>query len=175
MSLDVDPRDADGAPDAELPPPPPAGWESMLASAGVAPPVRRWSRASMAVGAVAVAGSCLYLGLVDPNTSSAYPQCPLRLLTGWDCAGCGGLRATHALITGDLAGAADHNLLLVVAAPLLAYAVLRVVLERATGRRLPAIPWHPAATWFVVALVLVFSVVRNLAWGPFPYLYSDAL
>lgn len=148
----------------------------MVGAVGVVPPVvsTRWSRLAVVGGGLAIAGSCAYLALVDPNTSSAYPQCPLRLLTGWDCAGCGGLRATHALLTGDVVRAADHNLLLVIAAPFLLYALARVALERTTGRRLPAIPWHPAVTWVMVAVLLVFSVARNFAWGPMPYLFSDA-
>lgn len=124
-------------------------------------------------GAALVAGGCLYLALVDPNTSSAYPPCPLKVLTGLDCAGCGGLRATHALLTGDPVRAADHNLLAVALLPLLAYVVLRWALRR-TGRELPALRWHPAMTFVAVAVVVAYSVVRNLPWGPGPYLYSSA-
>lgn len=64
--------------------------------------------APLAVGALTVCAAA-YVGLVDPNEPGHYPLCPTKALTGLDCPGCGGLRATHALVTGDLVGALDHN------------------------------------------------------------------
>jgi hypothetical protein len=64
--------------------------------------------APLAVGALTVCATA-YVGLVDPNEPGHYPLCPTKALTGLDCPGCGGLRATHALVTGDLVGALDHN------------------------------------------------------------------
>ena len=55
-----------------------------------------------------------YIGVVDPNSPGHYPVCPLKALTGLDCPGCGGMRAVHSLVHGDLLGALDHNLLAVV-------------------------------------------------------------
>jgi hypothetical protein len=64
--------------------------------------------APLALGAVALCATA-YVGLVDPNEPGHYPLCPTKALSGLDCPGCGGLRATHALVTGDLVGALDHN------------------------------------------------------------------
>lgn len=64
--------------------------------------------APLAVGALALCATA-YVGLVDPNEPGHYPLCPTKALTGLDCPGCGGLRATHALVTGDVVGALDHN------------------------------------------------------------------
>ena len=64
--------------------------------------------APLAVGALTLCAAA-YVGLVDPNQPGHYPLCPTKALTGLDCPGCGGLRATHALVTGDLVGALDHN------------------------------------------------------------------
>lgn len=141
--------------------------------AGPPPPVARpaFSRPAAAFAALATASGCLYLALVDPNTSSSYPQCPLKILTGLDCAGCGGLRAGHSLLHGDLVAAADQNLLVVLTLPLIAYLAARTLLAR-RGRHLPLPGYHPA---FVVAAVVVtvgYSVVRNLAWGPGTWLQS---
>lgn len=55
----------------------------------------------------------LYIGAVDPNTPGHYFACPLKSLTGLDCPGCGGLRAVHSLVHGDIGGALNHNLLAV--------------------------------------------------------------
>jgi hypothetical protein len=68
--------------------------------------------APLAVGALTLC-SLAYVGLVDPNQPGHYPLCPTKALTGLDCPGCGGLRATHALVTGDVVGALDHNALVV--------------------------------------------------------------
>lgn len=71
-------------------------------------PRSRRLMAPLAVGAVTLCAAA-YVGLVDPNQPGHYPLCPTKALTGLDCPGCGGLRATHALVTGDLVGALDQN------------------------------------------------------------------
>jgi len=128
----------------------------------------RWQTAVFVAGGL---GACAYLAIVDPNMSSAYPQCPLRALTGLDCAGCGGLRATHALLTGDVVRAADQNLLLVLSLPLIAYGLLRLLADR-FGWNVPRVPWRPWMTVAAAVVVVGFSVVRNVAWGPGVYLNS---
>ncbi|EUA12005.1 hypothetical protein I546_2275 [Mycobacterium kansasii 732] len=60
------------------------------------------------------AGALGYIGLVDPHRGdSLYPQCPFKLLTGWNCPACGGLRMTHDLLHGDVAAAINDNVFLV--------------------------------------------------------------
>lgn len=108
---------------------------------------------------------------MDPSEGGVYPLCPLRALTGTDCALCGGLRATHALLNLDVERAAGHNLLVVVAAPLVAYAMVQWFLVP-WGVRLPKLPTRPWMVPALVVLLVVFSVVRNLPWGPGPWLYS---
>jgi len=52
-------------------------------------------------------GGLAYVGLADPhNPDFVFPACPFKLLTGWNCPACGGLRMTHDLLHGDLAAAA---------------------------------------------------------------------
>jgi len=67
-----------------------------------------WGEPALLVGAAAV--GCIYTLAVDPNHSSAYPQCPTHLLFGFDCPLCGATRAVHSLLRFDLGGAIDHNL-----------------------------------------------------------------
>src|SRR5262245_64795972 len=80
-----------------------------------------------------------YVAVVDPARGGLYPRCPSRLLLGLDCPFCGGLRGTHDLLHGDLAGALDHNLLL--PAYLVAAAVLGVcyLLLPLAGRGRPGV------------------------------------
>ena len=125
----------------------------------------------LGLAAIAAAG-CAYIALVNPNSSSAYPQCPLHAITGYDCPGCGLTRAVYALMHGDVARAIDHNLLVVVLLPLAILAFARWTASR-LGYRTPPLPkWRP---WMsVVAGVIVFSflIVRNLP--GFEYLRATA-
>jgi len=62
----------------------------------------------------------LFLFVVDPSSAAWYPQCPFHLITGLDCPGCGSSRGLHSLLHGELTLAADYNLLLLPAIPVLA-------------------------------------------------------
>lgn len=126
--------------------------------------------AGLALGAV---GSCLLVALVDPNDGGPYPTCPTRALLGLDCPACGTLRGVHALSRGQIATALDHNLLLVLAVPL-GLAVWWSWVRSALGRPAPArfVPRWAIAT--SVALVLAFTLLRNVGGGPWGWLDSTA-
>lgn len=125
----------------------------------------------LALAGIAAAG-CAYVALVDPNHSGAYPQCPLRALTGYDCPGCGLTRAVYALMHGDVARAIDHNVLVVVLLPLAIFAFVRWTLGR-LGYDPPALPrWRPWMGWAFGVAVFGFLIVRNLP--GFEYLRSGA-
>ncbi len=118
-----------------------------------------------------------YLALVDPNVPGRYPLCPTKLLTGLDCPGCGGLRAVHSIATGDLLGALDHNafVVLVVLPALVAVGVAWLVRSwREPSPRAdpaPALPstdapaarLTPTFVWALVAVMAVFTVMRNVS------------
>jgi hypothetical protein len=121
------------------------------------------------VGPLGVAGlgiaAAVALHVRDPHRAGAWGFCPFRVLTGWDCPGCGGLRAVNDLTHLDVASAASSHLLLVLAVPLLALGWLLWVRAAATGRALPRIRWTPLRTLVLLGVVLGFTVVRNTAWG----------
>jgi hypothetical protein len=122
-----------------------------------------------------VATGVAYTAWQDPNADGVFPQCPTRTLFGVDCPGCGGLRAVHALTRADLAGAADHNVLLLVVLPVVALLWLRWLL-RTLGVGVPRLPTVPRRAWVGLAtVVLAFTIVRNLG-SPalFEYLSSTA-
>ncbi len=113
-----------------------------------------------------------YLAAVDPNEPGHYPLCPTQALFGVDCPGCGIMRGTHDLITGDIGGALDHNILLVVFVPLAVVLWIRWLLRSWRGEQ-DAVTYEQFRrrnTIMVVTLVLVlaFGVVRNFV----PYLGS---
>lgn len=122
--------------------------------------------------AAVVAAGAVALHLRDPNTRGSWGYCPVSLVLGVDCPGCGSLRAVHALTNGDLVAAASSNLLLTLAVPV-ALVAWAVWLRRAwrpqpspeprpkTARRL-----SPALVGAVTGVVVVaFTVLRNLPAG----------
>ncbi|MEU1707265.1 DUF2752 domain-containing protein [Streptomyces sp. NPDC005706] len=140
----------------------------MNPDSGTAPrttPTTPWNRLAVPAGVLAaVAGAFAYVGTVDPNEPGHYPVCPLYGLTGLYCPGCGGLRSAHAFVHGDLLTALHDNAAGVAA--YLGFAVLWTVwVVRAVRGR--AVRFEPggALMWSVGALLLVFTVVRNLPFG----------
>ncbi|WP_306460711.1 DUF2752 domain-containing protein [Mycobacterium arosiense] len=105
---------------------------------------------------MALGGALSYVALADPHRpSSIYPPCPFRLLTGWNCPFCGGLRMTHDLLHGDLPAGIYDNVFLLVGIPLL---VVWALVRRARGRALSS----RAALLTVVVATIAWTVLRNL-------------
>ena len=125
----------------------------------------RW--ATLAGAAVAAA----YVGLVDPSRDGAYPVCPSRVLLGLDCPACGGLRGTHDLLHGHFVEALDHNLLLPGFLAVLGVA-LALWLRPLVGRPAGALVIPRWATAAVVAVVVAYTVLRNLPLAPLELLGS---
>ena len=107
-----------------------------------------------------LAGGLAYVGLADPHSpASVFPACPFKLLTGWNCPACGGLRMTHDLLHGDLAAAAVDNLFLLVGLPaLLAWVLVRWRTERPIFTK--------SAIAVIVVLAITWTVARNLPGFP---------
>ncbi|MFJ8532529.1 DUF2752 domain-containing protein [Streptomyces sp. NPDC093591] len=112
----------------------------------------------------AVAGAFAYVGTVDPNEPGHYPACPLLRFTGIYCPGCGGLRSAHAVVHGDFAAALQDNALAVVGYVLFAV-VWTVWVVRAVRGRPFSLVLSPVQLRAAGALLLVFTVVRNLPFG----------
>ena len=128
-----------------------------------APTRGRSIAAPLGVAAAAVGGSVL-LHVRDPRTST-YLLCPLHALTGLWCPGCGTTRALGDLAHGDIAAAASSNVVAVVLA-LVAVGVWTAWL-RARWTQIPLTLPHPnrPAVVALLALLTVFTVVRNTPWG----------
>ncbi|MDX3487132.1 MULTISPECIES: DUF2752 domain-containing protein [Streptomyces] len=136
------------------------GW-----AGGSGRPPGRVHRLATPIGILAaVAGAFAYVGSVDPNESGHYPVCPLLKLTGVLCPGCGGLRSAHAFIHGDLGAALEANAIATVGYFLFA-AVWGLWLVRAWRGQPLRIGLAPVWWWGVGAVLLIFTVVRNLPFG----------
>ncbi|QCB93470.1 DUF2752 domain-containing protein [Cellulomonas shaoxiangyii] len=113
----------------------------------------------LGTGALGLAAAAL-LAVRSPYEPLSYGICPSVLLLGVSCPGCGGLRATHDLLTGDLVGAWQANPLWVVVAPLLLVAWAAWTRRRWRGAP-PAAPPAQLA-WVLLVAVVLFGVLRNV-------------
>ena len=109
---------------------------------------------------------CASLYAIDFSAGGRFLPCLIFSLTGLYCPGCGAARAANRLLHLDLPGAFAANPMAAVLLPLillyvllLLYSFLRHGHDRITQR----LPQRPL--WFVLALLLLFGVLRNL---PFP-------
>ena len=113
-------------------------------------------------------GALGYVGLVDPHRpGSLFPACPFKLLTGWNCPACGGLRMTHDLLHGDLTAAVVDNVFLLIGLPMLA---LWWFWRRRRGQR----AFTPVVLALIAVSAVVWTVVRNLPGFPLvPTLFAS--
>ena len=115
-----------------------------------------------ASAAAAAMGAVLYR--FDPMRVDFYPRCPVYLVTGFYCPGCGGLRAGHALLHGHFLEALGYNPFLVLALG----GVLAAGVWRLAGGSLPSrFPMTPSRAAVLGAAVIAFTLLRNVPAGPF--------
>ncbi|MCB1287020.1 MAG: DUF2752 domain-containing protein [Mycobacterium sp.] len=113
----------------------------------------------LAAGALGL-GALAYVGLGNPHQpGSLFPPCPFKLLTGWNCPGCGGLRMTHDLLHGDVSAAVVDNVYLLIGLPLLA---VWSFWRARRGR--PVL--SPVLLVMLIATATAWTVVRNLPGFP---------
>jgi hypothetical protein len=116
----------------------------------------------IAIGLLLLAALALLL-LVDPAESVWMPKCPFKLLTGLQCPGCGGQRAVHALLHGDVVGALRYNWFLIYAAPyLLLLIVERFFLRGDWQQKVQCFAENRHVVMFYVVSYCVWLVARNI-------------
>jgi Protein of unknown function (DUF2752) len=140
--------------------------------------IRLWHRsprwAAPALILLCFTGGVAYTVLSDPADANAFssPTCLVKLTTGFDCPGCGGTRAFWYLLHGNIPAAARSHIMAVFAAPFLAYMYVAWSVNLMTGKgRLPVLRLSPKTISIFLAVWGVFSVLRNLPWAPFTWLY----
>ncbi len=120
----------------------------------------------LAIWSLIIAGAA-YLFFFEPGKSGFFPACPFRLLTGFNCPGCGVTRALHQILHGHFYTAFTLNPLFLIAIPFLVFAFLRysvIVMGGGIPRRnaLPA-PYIYA----IFFAILSFWIFRNTPFYPF--------
>jgi hypothetical protein len=117
--------------------------------------------------AATLGAAAMALRLRDPHRQGSWGVCPFKVLTGWNCPLCGGLRAVNDLGHGQLGAAAHSNLLFVgLVLPLAALLWAGAVRRGWTGRGRPLSPRAVnRLTVALAVLAVVFTVYRNTPWG----------
>lgn len=122
----------------------------------------------LATGAAVASVPVLYR--FNPLQVHFYPRCPLYVMTGIYCPGCGALRAGHALLHGHVLTALDYNALLVVAAPFLAWALAAQAIHAVTGRRIPTYRLSGMESKAIMWVFISFMLLRNIPVFPLSWL-----
>ncbi len=116
-----------------------------------------------AVAAVVILLLCLYACLdpADSDWGRFFPKCPVKLLTGLQCPGCGIQRAAHALLHGDVIGALSQNWFLIFSIGYLICLVLTKYFCKpfSTIRKFF---WGRAGCALYIVLYIAWFIVRNL-------------
>ncbi|CAM3209039.1 DUF2752 domain-containing protein [Stackebrandtia soli] len=136
----------------------------------------RHSPAWLAPAALATcfAGAAAFVLATDPTDNVGPTTCAFKLVTGFDCPGCGGTRAFYYLLTLQLPEAAHNHAIAVFAAPFLLYLYARWSLRRVFPNvrwRLPRLRITPTLATNFLIVWAVFWVARNLPFAPFTSLF----
>lgn len=117
--------------------------------------------------AAGVLAATVALRLRDPHQHGSWGLCPFKLLTGWDCPGCGGLRAVNDLTRLDFASAWHSNAVFVAALPFLVFGWLLWVRRawRGETRRVPSSRTQLVVAISAGAVLVAFTIWRNTPWG----------
>jgi len=130
----------------------------------VGPVGRPVGLALLLTGMGAVAAVLLFL--IDPATAWFLPVCPLHVLTGLHCPGCGATRALHELARGHIGTALRLNALVTLTLP----AAAGVWLARRRGWDLVPRLGRPVGLCLLIGVVVVFGIARNIPVYPFALL-----
>lgn len=124
--------------------------------------------------AAAIMAGCIVLFTFNPEDVGFYPRCPSKMLTGYDCPGCGSLRGLHSLLHGDFAAAWRYNPAIFVAIFLLILIGIAGIHRRKSiavhvspgivrfSRKTSRIVDHPVFPIILLAAIFVWTIVRNL-------------
>lgn len=127
------------------------------------------------IAAVVLPTAAFVLYLFPPEAGGFYPPCPAHALTGYYCAGCGATRAAHALLHGDFAQALAYNALFVLTLPIWIILAGRVAFATLRGNAPPLRQLSPWLVWVLIAVVLMYTLLRNLPYSPFALLAPHKL
>ncbi|MBQ3656142.1 MAG: DUF2752 domain-containing protein [Bacteroidales bacterium] len=90
----------------------------------------------------------------DPLQSVEMPKCTFFVLTGWKCPGCGGQRALHHLLKGEIWQSFCQN-------PLLYFATAYIIAVLSFGKKYKFLTGIKACSAWLIG-ILAFWILRNV-------------
>ena len=112
---------------------------------------------------VIIAGIYLY-SRYNPEEYQWFPKCPVYLLTGYKCPGCGSQRAFYHLFHGEIATAFMYNPLMLLLAPYILTGIFLEYIANKTNPRVVRLHNLLFGKWTLLALAvitLLFVILRN--------------
>ncbi|MEI7730719.1 MAG: DUF2752 domain-containing protein [Verrucomicrobiota bacterium] len=126
------------------------------------PAPRRWLYALLGSVLLVALGGFYWL---DPTQHAIFPPCLFHKLTGWNCPGCGGQRALHQLLHGNVAAAFWLNPMLFLLTPLMAWWGWNLLHRKRSDAMDSPMHLRPAFGWGLLAAVILFTIARNIWQG----------
>ena len=116
-----------------------------------------------------LSAASLFLFFFNPASPANqwFPKCPFRLMTGWQCPGCGATRACYQLLHLHPVAAFKLNPLFVMTLPFIAFAFLSYTRSAVTGKPQRHVFVPANYLWIWIAVLACFWVFRNTPWYPF--------
>lgn len=135
---------------------------------------RKLGRLAVLVGVpLFAAAGFFYIFTFNPETQkSLFIPCPIHLLTGLYCPGCGNTRALHALVHLDITGMLDYNLMFPFLFVILGWLLAGEYLNLLLGKRVLWLPKRVSPVLIALACLVLaaFTVLRNIPIFPFTIL-----
>ncbi|MBN1767488.1 MAG: DUF2752 domain-containing protein [Prolixibacteraceae bacterium] len=100
----------------------------------------------------------------NPDDSHFFPKCPFKLITGYECPGCGSQRAVHHLLNMKIGSAIQANALLVFSIPYIIILFFAELLESKYRffKRIYKTLFNPKAIWVIFGIIIFWWIFRNL-------------
>ena len=99
--------------------------------------------------------------IFDPAETAWMPKCPVYVISGYSCPGCGTQRALHSLLNGDITGAFRANALLFLFIPLIVVLTIGEINRRKWPKFYSRL-LHPIFIYGILGVVVGWTIVRNI-------------
>jgi len=101
----------------------------------------------------------------NPEDYLFFPKCPVYLLTGYKCPGCGSQRAFYHLFHGNFCAAFIQNPLMVLLAPYVLLGIYLAFIANRTNPHIIRIQNLFFGKWAIIVLAIIivlFTILRNI-------------
>jgi hypothetical protein len=109
----------------------------------------------------------LFYFFTNPNEVNFFPKCPLYFTTGIYCPGCGSQRATHQLLNFNIYGVLQQNVLYFISLFILGYHLIVSGINAFFKKNIYNYVYHPKTPLVILAIIVVFWILRNIPYYPF--------